>query len=1011
MRSLLKTILLLLISFVHAYGQTSTEFTVKEFTTESGLPSNGIKGLQWDESTGFLWIATEAGIVRYNGISFKTFTKENTSFISSERMSFIARDFRGKIYCADQPKNIISIEKNQPALWIKASDETKDNAAYLIAVSDTFYSYKRRTLQPQYFSVVYSSIVALSDTACFIHNEHALYYFSISMPAPFELRKDVDAIFRVKDECFISDVNGEVYHVNASSKEFEKVQMSEGNKVEENLFFKASVKWENSMRSPLVFKQGKVWQLTLVNNHLTPVLLMNNFPTDIFIRSAQYSEQLNILFIATESKGLFIFYPKRVTTKKRELNTNNNRNAYYSQVEVGNGNILTNEGDIIGDAKPSEPLPIKGQFTYSTYLENDTLLWFSQVSKATGMSYLNSYSYVSGKTTSYPKIIYAEAMVSVGNKMYVASSKGIGLLNGDSIRMLIPFSESAASTIYFQALEMEPGIIAIASCKGLLRFNISNQKLDTLFSKENYCIRSLWKYKEYLFIGSYGSGFYIYRNGKIRQMPLDKNKYLLYTHCFVPDGKGFGYMSTNRGLFKADLNQLIHAFEHDDAGVFYYYFGRNDGMEMTELNGGCTPCALKMKNNIISFPSMDGLLWVDPDKATAILPAGDIFIDEIIVDDKKYNSDSIAFKELPSQTSLISIRLALPAWGNKENIYLDYELNNSGKWLAIDVEKGLNIDFSNLPSGSYNLVIRKLNGFGADNYTYKRLSFYITVPLYKRWWFIVLVGCCFAALFYLLYKLRTRQYKLKQKRLEQQVAEKTKELQQQNEILEKNNTIKTRLISIISHDIVTPLKFVTVAGKELLDKKERMPEQLQQETIMEMTNTAQELQLLSTNILNWIKYQNENRRMAKETFFVQDVVRQVSSILNSLARQKKLEIINEVDADLEVTQYFEPLKILIYNLITNAIHFTSTGGIYITSSKTDSNIIISVKDNGSGMSQEQIRNILEDRFLISAANIDNKKGHGLGYLIIKDLIKMMGATIQIDSELSIGTTVHILLPV
>ncbi len=45
-----------------------------------------------------------------------------------------------------------------------------------------------------------------------------------------------------------------------------------------------------------------------------------------------------------------------------------------------------------------------------------------------------------------------------------------------------------------------------------------------------------------------------------------------------------------------------------------------------------------------------------------------------------------------------------------------------------------------------------------------------------------------------------------------------------------------------------------------------MSDELQQETIQEITNTSQELQLLSTNILNWIKYQNENRRQAKENF-------------------------------------------------------------------------------------------------------------------------------------------------
>jgi hypothetical protein len=52
-------------------------------------------------------------------------------------------------------------------------------------------------------------------------------------------------------------------------------------------------------------------------------------------------------------------------------------------------------------------------------------------------------------------------------------------------------------------------------------------------------------------------------------------------------------------------------------------------MEMTELNGGCTPCALRLKNNTISFPTMDGLLWVNPDYAIPVLPDGDIFIDEI----------------------------------------------------------------------------------------------------------------------------------------------------------------------------------------------------------------------------------------------------------------------------------------------------------------------------------------------------------------------------------------------
>ena len=59
------------------------------------------------------------------------------------------------------------------------------------------------------------------------------------------------------------------------------------------------------------------------------------------------------------------------------------------------------------------------------------------------------------------------------------------------------------------------------------------------------------------------------------------------------------------------------------------------------------------------------------------------------------------------------------------------------------------------------------------------------------------------------------------------------------------------------------------------------------------------------------------------------------------------------------------------------------------------------------MTQEQINNIMADHFIISSANVDNRKGNGLGYLIIKDLLKIMRASIVIDSEKEKGTTVAV----
>jgi len=1007
---------IILLVFGCSSTQAQNSYTIKQFTTENGLPSNGVKGIQWDETTGFLWIATEAGISRFDGINFKTFTKENTPSIATERMMFIVRNHSGKIYSADAGGNIVTVSQNT----ITAFDTTnfkKDpfSGLYLIAISDTFYHAKKDRVMSGDFSMIYSKVASISDTSCFIRNQKNLFYYSISMDKPILYKTGnilARYVFKIADTFLIADSLNRVYQINIKTGtptltpiRFDSKVIPDKNKI----FY-----WENGMKNPLLFQNGNVYLLSFDQDELKANLLFTNIPTDNYLRSAQYSEQLKILFIGTDSKGVSVFYSNRVTSKKRKKEDSRNRNAVYAQIELSNGDVLTNEGDVIGDANYTDAdLPVSTKFNFAVYTYNDTLLCYAKFNPAFGLSHFYTYNYRTKKTTPYPKIrLFDGAGYStLHGKLCITTESGIGLLEGDSLRYLTRFTKTATSNMIFQSVEIKPGVIVFASCSGLFRYNANSNRLDTLFTKLNYCVRSIWSYKDYIFFGTYGAGFYAYKDGKVKQMPLDKNKYLLYTHCFVPDNFGFCFLSTNRGLFKAHVQQLIHAFEVDNAPVYYFYFGKNDGMEMTELNGGCTPCALTLKNNIISFPTMDGLLWVDPEKANTIMPGGSIFIDEILIDNKPYQSTDPILQAIPSETSEIQIKLALASWCNAENIYIDYKINNAQSWTSLNTDKGFDISFNNLPPGKYKLTIRKLNGFGIDNYTYKSIEFYITIPWYKQWWFYLLCGFVVAGMIILYNRIRTRQILNRQRNLERQVQEKTQALQSQNEILEKNNTIKTRLISIISHDIVTPLKFVTVAGKNLLEKRSLMPESLQQETLQEITNTAQELQLLSTNILNWIKYQNENRRMAKETFDVHEVVQQVQSILNTLAKQKHLQLINNVSPGVQINQYFEPLKILVYNLLTNAIHFTAQGNITISSQVSPQHIIISVKDEGCGMPQEQIQNILEDRFVISAANVDNKKGHGLGYLIIKDLIKMMGASLKIESEIGVGTTVHIILPI
>ena len=87
-------------------------------------------------------------------------------------------------------------------------------------------------------------------------------------------------------------------------------------------------------------------------------------------------------------------------------------------------------------------------------------------------------------------------------------------------------------------------------------------------------------------------------------------------------------------------------------------------------------------------------------------------------------------------------------------------------------------------------------------------------------WVWLLGLCLFTAFVIGIVRWRTRRFQVRQNRLEKQIAEKTRELQAKNEELEKTDTIKTRLISIISHDLITPLRFLHLTGKNLIEKKQ-----------------------------------------------------------------------------------------------------------------------------------------------------------------------------------------------
>ncbi|HEV2482907.1 MAG TPA: ATP-binding protein [Puia sp.] len=1001
----------LLVSCISLSAQST--YHIERFTTDNGLPSNGIKGLQWDAQTGFLWIATEAGIVRYNGADFLLFDRANTPELYSERMLFLLKTREGRIFSSDETGDLFFVTRNKLAFMGRTRIDTRPASFRLtgLVASGRLFRQSSQQEPPDFgFNWFREQLVPLSEKRLLLTHNDTLYDYRLGKPLPaFVMTLPPDARIGYLDTTlFLFDPRHGFFQLDAGSGKKYPVTL-QGLAPDQGAQENSSLFWDNGMPQPLLLEGPNVWIIRKTGERLEAQLICTALPTDGRISYLKYDSSSGLLFAGTQSKGLIVIRKNLVRPVRAPLRSPDQQTAYYSQVALPGGKVLTNEGPVFDGLGNASTFPaIHVPFNSYVLQEADSTLWYSHEDT------IFTYSFRSRRTTT----LFAGAgsvttgFLQTAGGFYVANAIGIGVIRNSVIDYLYRYPQANNnSNVPFAMVEISPGHLAIATCEGLLRFNTVDHLLDTLLRIPGICVRALWKYNGYLFIGTYGRGIWLYKNGKLRPVPIDKKGYLQYAHCFIPDKLGYCWISTNRGLFRTRPQELIHAFDEGTPSVAYHYYGHDEGMDMTELNGGCTPCALSLNDTVLSFPSMDGLVWVNPTRPIPTLPRGSVYIDGFLADSQQIDLGSLVKPVLPAGTREIDFDLAFPAWLSKENPGIEYKLEPyNAFWQTLDPARSPELHFSNLPYGAYRLLVRQTGAAGRPDGSLVITGFYIQPHWYQQPWSWLLGLCLFCGLIIVIVRWRTRWFQIRQNNLEKQIAEKTWQLQVKNEELERTDLIKTRLISIISHDLVTPLRFLHMTGKNLIEKRRELPDELLQEAIGEMATTSKELELLGTNILNWIKYRNEDRRLAKESFDLHELVAQVFGVLGALARQKDIRLVNAMQENLVLYQYIEPVKIVLYNLVLNGINFTSSGHIRAASDYTRDGIALQIQDTGVGMTPEQINNIMADHFIISSANVDNRKGNGLGYLIIKDLLKILRGHLSIQSGKEKGTTVTVWVP-
>lgn len=242
--------------------------------------------------------------------------------------------------------------------------------------------------------------------------------------------------------------------------------------------------------------------------------------------------------------------------------------------------------------------------------------------------------------------------------------------------------------------------------------------------------------------------------------------------------------------------------------------------------------------------------------------------------------------------------------------------------------------------------------------------------------------------------------------LEEQVVKQTARLTQKNEELSQLNQVKDKLFSIISHDLRNPLATMQSFLKLITEFHDKLSEEEKVKLFSEAQASLDNVNMLMYNLLLWSRSQMNMLQFKPVRIPFQSFVQSSLSPLQLHARMKEVELLTDIPAELNLCADREMLAFILRNLVSNAIKFSYRGGrVLIKAEQQEDSINISVTDDGIGMGDTRIRDVLGSNLSPSQRGTEKEKGTGLGLFISREFLEKHHSDLQIISEPGKGTTV------
>ncbi len=220
------------------------------------------------------------------------------------------------------------------------------------------------------------------------------------------------------------------------------------------------------------------------------------------------------------------------------------------------------------------------------------------------------------------------------------------------------------------------------------------------------------------------------------------------------------------------------------------------------------------------------------------------------------------------------------------------------------------------------------------------------------------------------------------------------------------NATKDRLLSIVSHDVRTPVGAMCQVMRDITDNYDAMAETDRKAKMVMLRTSSEALNDRMDNIIHWVKGELENSQVVPTDFNLAALVDECLKAQEMAVKAKSLKVSNGVPADWMAHDDANVVRLVLHNLLNNAVKFSyPEGEVGVRAEEKDGRIWVEVRDNGMGISEKKLDKIF--KFMTSSTiGTEGETGTGIGLFVSKMLVDKLGGEISISSVKDEGTVVR-----